>query len=104
MAMQTDIQASQPRTSVDGYGQMLTQGGDDIRRARVKAVLIVPTEAAGSVVFRDGGIDGTIRATLYTMASMTYPLYMLLPGEGILFTTDIFADISNVSSVTVFYG
>lgn len=104
MGMQTDILASRPRTSGDGDGQMLTQGGDAIPRARVKAVLIVPTTGAGSVVLKDGGSGGDTKTTINTMASMTCPQYMLLPGEGLLFQTNIYADLTDVASVTVFYG
>ena len=104
MGMQTDILASRPRTSVDGDGQMLTQAGETIPRARIKSILVVPTAGAGSVVFRDGGVSGPIRATVNTMAAMTCPQYMLLPGEGLLFQTDIYADLTDVDSVTVFYG
>ena len=104
MGMQTDILASRPRTSSDGDGQMLTQAAETILRARIKAILIVPTTGAGSVAFRDGGVSGPIRATVNTMAAMTCPQYMLLPGEGLLFQTDIYADLTDVVSVTVFYG
>jgi hypothetical protein len=104
MGMQTDILASRPRTSSDGDGQMLTQGGDAIPRARVKAILIVPTSGAGSVVLKDGGSGGDTKTTINTMASMTTPLYTLLPGEGLLFQTNIYADLTDVASVTVFYG
>ena len=49
--MQTDILASQPRTD---DGQLLDQAGNNIGRTRIKAFLIVPTAAAGIVVFKDG--------------------------------------------------
>lgn len=99
--MQTDVLASQPRTT---DGQMLTQAAETIPRARVKSILIVPTAIAGSVVFRDGGASGPIRTTINTMASMTSPQYMLLPGEGLLFQTNIYVDVADIVSVMVFYG
>lgn len=104
MGMQTDILASRPRSTGDGDGFMLTQAGEDIPRARVKAVLIVPTTGAGSVAFKDGGAGGPTRATINTMASMTCPQYMLLPGEGLLFQANIYVALTNVQSVTVFYA
>jgi hypothetical protein len=45
-----------------------------------------------------------VKTTINTMASMTCPQYMLLPGEGLLFQTNIYADLTDVASVTVFYG
>jgi hypothetical protein len=29
---------------------------------------------------------------------------VLLPGEGVRFYTDVYVDVTNVASVTVFYG
>ena len=101
MAMQTDVLASAVRTT---DGQLLDQAGDTIIRARVKSIYIVPAATAGSVVFKDGGTGGTIRLTLNTVASATQPTYLLLPGEGLLFSTNIFVDVTNIGSVMVFYG
>jgi hypothetical protein len=102
MGMQTDILAS--RVLVED-GQMLNQAGDSIGRARIKSIRIVPTAStAGTVVFKDGGASGTTRLTVSVFAGTTGADYMLLPGEGLLFTNDIYADISTVASVTVFYG
>ena len=101
MGMQTDILASQVRTTT---GQMLAQNGGSIERARIKAVYIVPAAGAGSVVFRDGGAGGPIKATINTLASSTSPTYMLMAGEGLLFNSSIHATVTTVESVTVFYG
>ena len=101
MAMQTDVLASAVRTT---DGQLLDQAGNTIIRARVKSIYIVPAATAGSVVFKDGGTGGTIRLTLNTVASATQPTYLLLPGEGLLFSTNIFVDVTDIGSVMVFYG
>ena len=101
MGMQTDILASQVRTTT---GQFLAQNGGNIGRARVKAVYIVPAAGAGIVVLRDGGATGPIKATLNTLASSTSPTYMLMAGEGLLFNTDIHATVTDIASVMVFYG
>jgi len=102
MGMQTDIVASRPLTA---DGQMLDQSGTAIGRARIKAILIIPTAStAGSVVFKDGGASGTTRLTINVFAGTTGSDYMLLPGEGLLFTTNIYADITTIGSVMVFYG
>ena len=101
MAMQTDVLASAVRTT---DGQLLDQAGNTIIRARVKSIYIVPAATAGSVVFKDGGTGGTIRLTLNSVASATQPTYLLLPGEGLLFSTNIFVDVTDIGSVMVFYG
>ncbi|NBS67506.1 hypothetical protein EBT31_01140 [bacterium] len=101
MSTQTDVLASQARTD---DGQLLTQGGDNILRCRIKSVFIVPSGTAGSVVFKDGGASGTTRMTINTVASASQPQYMLLPGEGVLFSTNVYVDVTNIGSVMVFYG
>ena len=101
MAMQTDVLASAVRTT---DGQLLDQAGDTIIRARIKSIYIVPAGSAGSVVFKDGGASGTTRLTVNTVASATEPTYMLMPGEGVLFSTNIYVDVTSIGSVMVFYG
>ena len=101
MAMQTDVLASQPLTST---GQFTNQTPTALGRTRIKAVYIVPTGTAGSVVFRDGGSGGTTVMTLNTVASATQPTYLLLPGEGVLFATAVHGTVTNIGSVTIFYG
>ena len=100
--MQTDILASRPRTD---DGQLLDQAGNNIGRARIKALLIVPTAAtAGVVVFKDGGTSGSTRMTINTLANSTNSNYIILPGEGILFQTNIYVDVTDIASVMVWYG
>ena len=102
MAMQTDVLASQPLTA---DGQMLDQNSLVIGRARVKAIRIIPTaSSSGSVVLKDGGASGNTKITVNVFPASTGPDYMLLPGEGLLFQTNIYADITTISSVTVIYG
>ena len=101
MGMQTDILASQVRTTT---GQFLAQNGGNIGRARVKAVYIIPAAGAGTVVLRDGGATGPIKATLNTLASSTSPTYLLMAGEGLLFNSDVHATVTDIGSVMVFYG
>ena len=99
--MQTDILASAVTT---GTGVVNDQAGQAIRRSRIKGVYIIPDTGAGSVVLRDGGASGAVRATINTMASQSSPTYVLLPGEGILVQNGIHATITDVVSVVVFYG
>ena len=99
--MQTDILASAVRTT---DGQMLDQNAGVIARTRVKAVYIVPSAGAGSVVLRDGGVTGPIKVTLNTLAGATASDYIEFPGEGLLFQTNVYADVTTVASVMVFHG
>jgi hypothetical protein len=72
-------------------------------RNRLKGVVLTATTTAGSVVFKDGGASGTARLTINTPAVADFH-DIFIPGEGILFSTDIYVDVTNVSSVTIFYG
>ena len=101
MTMQTDVYASGSRTT---DGQLADFSGNELGRVRVRAVYIVPGASAGSVVFKDGGTSGSARLTLNTVASATQPTYMILPAEGMLFSTNVYVDVTNVGSVMVFYS
>jgi hypothetical protein len=83
---------------------MLAQNGGNIGRSRVKAIYIVPAAGAGSVVLRDGGASGPIKTTVNTLAASTSSTYLLMPGEGLLFNSDIHATVTDIVSLTVFYG
>ena len=101
MSMQTDVLVSQVLTA---DGQFTDQASATIGRARVKAVYIIPSATAGSVVFKNGGASGTTIMTLNTVASATQPTYVLFPGEGVLFSTNVYGDVTSIGSVTIFYG
>lgn len=101
MAMQTDVLASAVRVS-DGLLQ--DQASNNLGRIRIKSVYIVPDAGPGTVVFRDGGASGTVKMTINTMAASTTPDYVLLPGEGLVFQTNVHVDLTDVVSVMVFYA
>ncbi len=101
MAMQTDVLASAVRTT---DGLLADQAGNTLGRNRVKAIYIVPAAGAGSVVFKDGGASGAVKATINTLASSSAPDYLILPGEGLLFQTNIYVDVTDIASVMVFYA
>ena len=91
--MQTDVKSA----TATADGTMVDQP------TRVKGILITTTTTAGSVVLKDGGASGTARITLNTPA-VAEMFNALLPAEGVRFTTDVYVDVTNVASVTVFYG
>ncbi len=73
-------------------------------RTRIKAMTIsCTTTGAGSVVLKDGGVSGTTKVTINTPA-VAEIFNILIPAEGVLFETSVYVDVTNVSSVTVFYG
>jgi len=101
MAMQTDVLASAVRTT---DGLLADQAGNTLGRNRVKAIYIVPAAGAGSVVFKDGGASGAVKVTVNTLAASSAPDYVLIPGEGLLFQTNIYVDVTDIASVMVFYA
>jgi uncharacterized metal-binding protein len=101
MAMQTDVKASVALTST---GQFTDQNTNALGRVRVKAIYIIPGASAGSVTLKDGGSGGATVVVINTVASATQPTYMLFPGQGLLFETNVHGTISNVGSAVVFYG
>lgn len=93
MAMQYDVKAATVVADGAIYGA----------RTRVKGLVITPTAtSAGSVVLKDGG---TARLTINVDAGNPGATFnVTIPGEGIVFDTSVYADITTVTSVTVFYG
>lgn len=94
--MQTDVKSTHLNAS--GY---VFQG-----RARLKAFTMFGGNAVGMVQFRDGGSAGTILCEVDVPASgQTGNLYVLVPGEGVLFSTNIYATFTGATAaVTAFYG
>jgi hypothetical protein len=93
--MQTDVKS-----------QHLTASGSiaSLSRARFKSISYRGNGTDGFVKLRDGGASGAILCELDVGTSDSFTIYVLLPGEGILFPNGIYADLSNVSAATVFYG
>lgn len=74
--------------------------------ARVKGFSICATAStAGTLLLKDGGSGGTTLLEV-DIPSNSNPnsFYTLVPGEGIRFTTDIYATLTGIASVTVYYG
>jgi len=75
-------------------------------RARIKGVALCATAStAGTLILRDGGSGGANVLEL-DIPSNSNPnsFYLLIPGEGVLCATNIYASITGLASVTVFYG
>ena len=93
MGMQTDVKAIHTETT----GTIVSS------RTRVKGYHCISGGTAGDVIFRDGGASGTIRLQ-FNIATGTQPITMLIPGEGILFDTNVHVTLPATSKITVFYG
>lgn len=98
MTMQTDVKAK----TLTATGA-LSIGST---RARIKGVYYVPSGTAGSISLKDGGSGGTEKLLLATPATTagTGAMTVVIPGQGVLFEADPYLTLSNVTSVTFFYG
>jgi len=95
--MQTDVKASH----VEETGTIVSE------RTRLKGYQCISGGTAGDVIFRDGGASGVIRLR-FNIGTGTQPIGLVIPGEGIVFTTNIHVTVPgtapNAAKVTVFYG
>ena len=89
--MQTDVKGAEATVSGSIFGG----------RARVKA-LTVSYASGGTVAIKDGGSGGTT-VWSFTAPAAAGSVHVLLPGEGILCTTSVYAALSS-ATVTVIYG
>lgn len=91
MSMQTDVKAS----SLAASGSVFASG------TRVKG-LTISYASGGTVTLLDGGAGGDSRYA-FTAPAAAGVMSVLIPGEGILFRTNVYATIAN-ATVVVFYG
>jgi hypothetical protein len=89
--MQTDVKA----VAVAATGTVYAD------TTRLKG-LVVSFATGGTVVLRDGGASGTTRFS-YTAPAAAGAVNIVIPGEGIKFSTDIHATLSS-ATITAFYG
>ena len=94
MSMQYDVKA----THVEVTGTMVSY------RTRVKGYQFLGGGTAGDIILRDGGASGTIRLQFNISATPLNPLSFTIPGEGILFYTDVHVTLPASAKITVFYG
>jgi len=93
MAMQYDVSAAH----TDATGTLINS------RTRVKGYHCISGGTAGDVIFRDGGSGGTTLLQ-FNIGTGTQPITMLIPGEGILFGTNVHVTLPATAKITVFYG
>jgi hypothetical protein len=92
--MQTDVKASH----VESTSTMVTG------RVRVKGYQCLSGGTAGDVIFRDGGATGVVKLQFNIPNNTNNPFANLIPGEGIVFETDVHVTVPTAAKITVFYG
>jgi hypothetical protein len=91
---QTDVKSAH----IEATGTVVSE------RTRVKGYQCLSGGTAGDIIFRDGGSSGPIRLQFNVPANTNNPFANIIPGEGILFYTDIHVTLATSAKVTVFYG
>jgi hypothetical protein len=96
--MQTDVKSAH----LSAAGSLFAS------RTRLKGFSIAPvTSTAATFEFRDGGASGAILCQIdIASQSNPVPYYVQVPGEGVLFQTNLYLTISvgSITGITVFYG
>lgn len=92
--MQTDVKSAHLTASGTAFNG----------RTRLKSVSYRGNASDGFIKFRDGGSTGPVLCELDVGTSDSFTIYVLIPGEGVLFQTSLYVELSNVSATTVFYG
>jgi hypothetical protein len=91
--MQTDVKA----VHVEATGTVVSG------RTRLKAYQAISGGTAGDIIYRDGGSSGVIRLQ-FNIGTGTQPIALPIPGEGILFNTDVHVTLPTSAKITTFYG
>jgi len=91
--MQTDVKAVHTETT-----GTLVSG-----RSRLKGYQCISGGTAGDIVFTDGGSSGVERLR-FNIGTGTQPVGLSIPGEGILFNTNIYVTLPASAKITIFYG
>ena len=73
-------------------------------RTRVRGYQFLTGGTAGDIIFRDGGSGGPILIEFNIAATPTNPLSFTIPGEGVLFSTNVHITLPTDAKITVFYG
>ena len=93
MTMQTDVKAAH----AEATGTMVSQ------RTRLKGYQCLSGGTARDVILRDGGASGDIRLQ-FNISTNLVAFGLPIPGEGILFYSDIHVTLPATAKITIFYG
>lgn len=72
-------------------------------RNRLKGYQCLSGGTAGDVIIRDGGASGPIRLQ-FNISTNLVAFGLPIPGEGILYYTDMHVTLPAAAKITVFYG
>ena len=92
--MQTDVKSVHTETTGTAVSY----------RTRVKGYQFLGGGTAGDIILRDGGASGTVRLQFNISATPLNPLSFTIPGEGILFYTNVHVTLPATAKITLFYG
>lgn len=70
--------------------------------ARVRGIYYTANADVGAITIKDGGAGSTTVAVFITASNSSGNI--IIPGDGILCSSNVYVDLANVSSATVFYG
>lgn len=70
--------------------------------SRVKGIHYVAPSHDGLIELKNGGASGSVLITIATPAS-GYETFNL-PGDGVVFSSNVYANLTNITSLTVFYA
>lgn len=70
--------------------------------ARVRGIHYLANASPGSIVVKDGGSGGTTILSVATAANAYGNI--VIPGDGILCSSNVYVALTNVGSVTIIYG
>lgn len=70
--------------------------------ARVRSIYYNANASAGSIIVKDGGSGGSTVISIATSANAYGNV--VIPGDGVLCTSNVYVAMTNLASVTVFYG
>ena len=93
MTMQYDVKAAH----AEATGTLVSG------RNRLKGYQCLSGGTAGDVIIRDGGASGPIRLQFNISANLV-AFGLPIPGEGILYYTDMHVTLPANAKITVFYG
>ena len=93
MTMQYDVKAAH----AEATGTIVSG------RNRLKGYQCLSGGTAGDVIIRDGGASGPIRLQ-FNISTNLVAFGLPIPGEGILYYTDMHVTLPTAAKITVFYG
>ena len=92
--MQTDVKS----THLEATGTAVAY------RTRIRGYQFITGGTAGDITFRDGSDSGPILIEFNISTAPTNPMSFTIPGEGVLFSTNVHITLPANAKITVFYG